>query len=134
MVLGLDPHCDTPLELLHTILLGIVKYVWYASHSNWSDLQKDTFIIRLNGSNTNGLTGLTTIDGAHIMQHCNSLLGRQLKIILQLSTFHIHDLVGSPTFTIWKAIGFLSALLWFPEITDLEVYLVSHSHLIIGSN
>ncbi|OBZ66672.1 hypothetical protein A0H81_13364 [Grifola frondosa] len=38
------------------------------------------------------------------MQYANSLIGRQLK-------------------TLWKAVGQLTALLWFPEIADLQQYL-----------
>ncbi|RDX39428.1 hypothetical protein OH76DRAFT_1367532, partial [Lentinus brumalis] len=44
----LDPHRDTPVELLHTWLLGVVKYVWHDLHSSWSgDAPGELFAIRL---------------------------------------------------------------------------------------
>lgn len=44
---GLDPHTDTPIEILHTILLGVVKYVWIAFHGAINDQLRETFVVRL---------------------------------------------------------------------------------------
>ncbi|KAJ7792328.1 hypothetical protein B0H13DRAFT_1935744 [Mycena leptocephala] len=72
---GFDPPRDTPIELLHTILLV-----------------------------------------------CESLIGRQFKVLLQCAVFQIYDLVDENHFRAWKAVGELAALLWFPEIVDMEGY------------
>ncbi|KAJ6548053.1 hypothetical protein B0H10DRAFT_1969390 [Mycena sp. CBHHK59/15] len=105
--LGFDPAVDTPVELLHTILLGAVKYLWHISHTPWSAEKKKTYSIRLQATE---------------LMYAGSLIGQQFKTIIQTAVFHLHDLVTEDQFTAWKAVGELSALLWVPEIRDLSRY------------
>ncbi|KAJ7281324.1 hypothetical protein C8J57DRAFT_1433345 [Mycena rebaudengoi] len=104
---GFDPTKDTPIEILHTILLGVVKYIWHVTHTPWSPEQKQMYAIRLQSTNTDGLS-IHAIRSTYIMQYAGSLIGPRL--------------VTEHEFMAWKAAGELAALLWFPEIRNLEEY------------
>jgi hypothetical protein len=50
-----------------------------------------------------------------------------LGSISRLAIFQLDDKLCSPElFELWKANGVLGALLWFPEIKDMDQYLVRH--------
>ncbi|THU81998.1 hypothetical protein K435DRAFT_823322 [Dendrothele bispora CBS 962.96] len=121
-IAGLDPTKDTPVEILHTILLGIVKYVWHMFHSKLSEEEQRVFTARLQSTDTDGLT-IPPLRAAYIMQYRNGLIGKHFKALMQTMVFHVHDLVTPDEFEIIKAVGELGAMLWVPEIKDMEQYL-----------
>ncbi|KAJ6626090.1 hypothetical protein B0H10DRAFT_2174002 [Mycena sp. CBHHK59/15] len=122
-VRGLDPHRDSPCEILHSILLGDDKYIWRETNTPWDKSKGDKFAVRLQSSSTNGLN-LASVRGRYIVKYKNGLIGKHFKILQQLGIFHLHDdLCSNNLFNLWKASGELGALLWYPEIRNLEQYL-----------
>lgn len=108
---------------MHAILLGVLKYLWHTTHTSWTPDQKKLFELRLQATNTSGLS-IEGIRAGYIVQYANSLIGRQFKVLLQSTVFQIHDLVDENHFRAWKAVGDLAALLWLPEIDNMEVHCV----------
>ncbi|EIW77677.1 hypothetical protein CONPUDRAFT_39787, partial [Coniophora puteana RWD-64-598 SS2] len=119
---GLDPCQDTPIEILHTILLGTAKYTWHFLHKDWKEDQQNLFVLRLQSTDISGLN-VPPIRAAYMMQYKNGLIGKHFKTLMQCMIFHAHDLASPAQFSLIKSLGFLGALLWIPEIDNLEEYL-----------
>ncbi|KAG9079195.1 hypothetical protein FRC06_007889, partial [Ceratobasidium sp. 370] len=126
---GLDPHRDTPVEILHTILLGVEKYAWYTFHSSTKPDAHKTFETRLQCADIKGLD-IDPVRASYVVRFRNNLIGRHFKMLMQLTVFYVHDLVSADVFSLIKAVGDLGAVLWYSEITDLELYLADLSILI----
>ncbi|KAJ7314549.1 hypothetical protein DFH08DRAFT_917807 [Mycena albidolilacea] len=64
-IVGLDSSQDTPVELLHTILLGVMKYIWHLLNtSQWSDTDHHLFAIQLQTADLSGLTQFALVKAA----------------------------------------------------------------------
>ena len=90
---------------------------------SWKEPQQNLFVIRLQSTDLDGLS-VPPIRAAYIMQYRNGLIGKHFKTLMQTMVFHVHDLVSDEQFMLIKAIGLLGALLWVPEIEDMDGYLV----------
>ncbi|KAJ7879259.1 hypothetical protein B0H14DRAFT_3082931 [Mycena olivaceomarginata] len=122
-LVGLDPSQDTPVELLHTILLGVVKYIWHILNtSQWSDADRCLLAIRLQSTDISGLT-VPPIRAGYMVQYKNNLIGKHFKTLMQALAFHIHHISTPEQFVLVKAAGELGARLWVPEIDNMEDYL-----------
>jgi hypothetical protein len=123
---GFDVHRDTPTEILHTVLLGVVKYywaqtIWYLKNRSKS---MTLFQTRLASTSWKGLNAPST-NAEYICQYNGSLIGKHFKSLAQVMPFLIYDLVPQDVLRAWNIMGALIVLLWHTEIADVEDYLVS---------
>ncbi|TRM55333.1 hypothetical protein BD626DRAFT_444655 [Schizophyllum amplum] len=126
-IAGLDPSQDTPVEILHTILLGVMKYAWYILHTSWTEQERQLFTIRLQSTDIDGLS-IAPIRAGYMMQYRNNLIGKDFKALMQTVPFHLHDISEQSDkhperFTLLKAIGELGAMLWAHTIDNMDQFL-----------
>ncbi|EJD45114.1 hypothetical protein AURDEDRAFT_64644 [Auricularia subglabra TFB-10046 SS5] len=117
--LRVDPHRDTPVEILHTILLGIVKYISHHLTTSWSAAQKAEFVTRLQSTDMHGLS-CPPMRAAYMMQYSNGLIGKHFKALAQTMVFHVHGMTSDDEFELVKAIGALCTHLWHEKIDEKE--------------
>ncbi|KAJ7048695.1 hypothetical protein C8F01DRAFT_1003912 [Mycena amicta] len=121
---GLDPSQDTPVELLHTVLLGVIKYIWhFLNTKHWSDADRYLLAIRLQSTDISGLN-IPPIRASYMIQYRNSLIGKHFKTLMQTLPLHVHSICTPEEFTLIKAAGDLGARLWITEIDNMEEYLL----------
>ncbi len=119
----LDPHQDTPVEILHVVLLGFIKYFWRDAVARVSDEQKILLKTRLSSVDVSGL-GFPPLSGDTLVTYAGSLTGRDFRAISQVAPFVLYDLVPKRCYEAWVALSALVPLIWQPEIDDLEAHLV----------
>jgi hypothetical protein len=123
---GLDPHTDTPVEILHTVLLGLVKYFWRDAISiriGQNQLKHELLETRLSSVDVAGL-GISHLNGRTLVQYAGSLVGCDFRAIAQIAPFVLHDLVPKDCYDAWVALSNLMPLVWQPEIDNCADHLV----------
>lgn len=118
-------HLDTPTEILHTILIGAVKYFWAQTMVIVEKGGKmDLFRTRLASVDSAGLRD-ADLRADYLIAYKGSLIGKHFKSLAQVMPFLIHDITTEDVLKAWISIGSLVVLLWHTEIADTEAYLVS---------
>src|ERR1700683_5285470 len=119
-----DPNTDTPVEILHVVLLGFVKYFWRDAVSCQKLKGKETLKARLSSFDMEGL-GLSCAKGNTFVQYAGSLNGSDFQVILQVAPNVLQGLIPETHYEAWLALCQLAPLVFQPEIDDLPSYLVS---------
>ncbi|KAG2368731.1 hypothetical protein BDR07DRAFT_1268837, partial [Suillus spraguei] len=123
---GIDPHTDTPMEILHTILLGFIKYLWHNVVSvriGKDKLKHELLKTHLSSVDVLGL-GLSHLAGYTLIQYAGSLVGHDFHTIAQVAPFILHDLVPMECCDTRVALSNLILLIWQPEIENSTEHLV----------
>ncbi|KAI6007742.1 hypothetical protein F5J12DRAFT_921093 [Pisolithus orientalis] len=112
---GLNPHADTPVEVLHTVLLGFVKV-------GKNKIKHELLEACLSSFDTTGL-GIPPLSGHTLVQYAGSLVGHDFHAIAQAAPFVLHGLVPQECYEAWVALSKMIPLIWKPEIEDVDAHL-----------
>lgn len=115
------------MEILHTFLLGIVKYYWSETVSKLNQSKSmQNFRERLASVNESGLN-LPKMQADYITRYSGALIGKHFKSLVQIMPFILYALVNEDLVKAWSILGRLGVLIWTIDIFDLESYVVSES-------
>ncbi|KAI8816376.1 uncharacterized protein EV422DRAFT_477788, partial [Fimicolochytrium jonesii] len=114
---------DTPVEVLHTTLLGTLKWLMRGTIPTLNDEQKGTLVVRIDNASYAGF--VMSLRGNEIVKYVGSLIGRDLKVFFQIAPFLLHGLVAEELMSVWQAMSELSALAYASVILDLDEYVAS---------
>jgi hypothetical protein len=118
-----DPNQDTPVEILHVVLLGVVKYWWRDAVSRQNSKGKEELKDRLSSVDVAGLNA-PPIRGNTYVQYAGSLVGRDFRVILQVAPVVLHGLIPQAHYDGWVALCKLAPLMFQPVIEHMPSYLV----------
>ncbi|KAJ4464148.1 hypothetical protein C8R41DRAFT_739929, partial [Lentinula lateritia] len=123
---GLDPHADTPVEILHVVLLGFVKYLWRDVIENQlkkNEKLKKELATRLSSLDVQGLGLDSSLQGEVLVNHYGSLTGSDFRKISQAAPFVLKGFVVDDCYQTWVALSKLVPLIWQPKIVNLNSYI-----------
>ena len=124
----MDPHADTPIEILYVILLGFVKYFWRDAVARIPADLKPTLIAQLSSFDTQGLN-MPPLAGNTLVKYARLLTGRDFRAIAQAALFVLHGVsLPNKHLHAWVALSALVSLVWQPEIAYINKYLVRKCH------
>ncbi|KAJ7892579.1 hypothetical protein B0H14DRAFT_3081489 [Mycena olivaceomarginata] len=116
-----DANRDTPVEILHVVLLGVVKY-WWSDAVSWQNSKgKEELKARLSSVDVGGLN-TPPIRGNTYVQYAGSLVGRDFQVILQIALVVLHGLIPQAHYDGWVVLCKLAPLMFQPTIQHLPTY------------
>ncbi|OAV88550.1 hypothetical protein PTTG_29003 [Puccinia triticina 1-1 BBBD Race 1] len=118
---GFDMVRDTPVEALHVILLGAVKYLFRDFMKTLDEDQKEELLALWYSFNTNSLN-IPSIQPTSMVQYSTSLIGKYFRIVLQATPFLFFWFMTPSRVKIWSALCHMSAFIFQTPIEDMDSY------------
>ncbi|PLW52727.1 hypothetical protein PCANC_16005 [Puccinia coronata f. sp. avenae] len=119
---GFDGVLDTPVEILHVVLLGVVKYLARDDIGKLKEKEKAILIGRLDSLNCLSMN-IDSITANYLIKHIKSLVGHHFKVILQSAPFVLLDLLSPERREIWLALCKMCALIFQTRISNMDSYI-----------
>ncbi|KAI9624511.1 hypothetical protein KEM48_008837 [Puccinia striiformis f. sp. tritici PST-130] len=121
-LLSFDGTKDTPVEVLHVILLGPVKYLWRDFMGRITPTQLPQLEARWRAFNTDGLN-IPPIQPRYMIAHWKSFVGKEFRVVLQAAPFVMFPFMDTDLKLIWSALCALGSYVFQTCIKDMDTYI-----------
>jgi len=101
---------DTPVEVLHTVLLGTAKWLLRSTFGEMSPLMKHNVTLRLDGVSFIKIP--IKITGKYLIQHYRSFVGKEIKAITQLAPFIFIGILPHHWVKAWQLMAEMTAMIY----------------------
>ncbi|PLW43950.1 hypothetical protein PCASD_06496 [Puccinia coronata f. sp. avenae] len=119
---GFDGTRDTPVEHLHVVLLGVVKYLVQDFMTSLKGKQLKQLEAAWQAFNIDSLN-ISSIQANYLVHHYLSLVGKDFKIVLQAAPFVFYQFMDEKLRKLWIALGQLSTYVFQTQINNMAQYL-----------
>jgi hypothetical protein len=117
-----DGTIDTPVEILHVFLLGIVKYLVTDFMSKQQPTTLAEIEARWSSFNTDTLN-TPAIQPRYMIQHYRSFVGKDYCIVLQAAPFVFFPFMNKLQKELWISLCYVGSLIFQTRIPELNQYL-----------
>lgn len=98
----LSSSSKTPIEILHTVLLGPVKYLLKFTIQSLNQQQKDQMCAKIGSFDMSAFPA--KIRG-NITRNYGSYVGRDFKLWMQVAVFVLQDIVSEEHLMVWELLS-----------------------------
>ncbi|EFP87206.2 uncharacterized protein PGTG_12790 [Puccinia graminis f. sp. tritici CRL 75-36-700-3] len=126
---GFDGCADTPVEVLHVFLLGIVKYMLRSFMKSLTAGVLPEVMARYESFDTKGLN-VPSLRPYYLTKHYSNLIGKDFKVALQAAPFVLFEYMLEDKRLVWSALCQLAPLVFQTHIADMDVYQISLRQLV----
>ncbi|KAH9818003.1 hypothetical protein DFH28DRAFT_926198 [Melampsora americana] len=126
---GFEGHLDIPVESLHVVLLGVVKYLFRDAMDNLPDSALPSVLARWKSFDTSGLN-VPPIQPKTLTSYYQSLVGKDFQTILQSVPFVLYPHFSYERRRMWTALVHLGSYIFQTEITHMRTYLENLKKLV----
>ncbi|KAI9612962.1 hypothetical protein H4Q26_010231 [Puccinia striiformis f. sp. tritici PST-130] len=122
-LLGFDGCHDTPVEILHVILLGVIKYIAIDFLSNSIKPRDVNDLLGAWQSFITDSLDLPVLNAAYMYKHHKSMIGKDFKIILQCAPFVFFQFMNEQQRELWRALCRLAPYVFQTHISNMDTYI-----------
>ena len=120
-ILGFDGCHDTPVEVLHVFLLGVIKYMIRDFMTHLKSKHLPQLIASWESFNKESLD-LAELNGKYFVKHFKSLVGKHFKMAIQLVPFVFYQFMEPAERDLWSSLCHLAPYVYQTSILNLEEY------------